>query len=159
MVALGVVGALTFAAVNVLYDSNYDYPQYHRPGPLGVVLAVLAVVPVLAVRRYPWPVLAIVSAAVLTSTAIGYSRWVAAMGLALAAGMVLADGPRMRAVVPVGAGILVWIALRHEPGVEGAVQAAAVYTVTASIVGLAIRLGHRRLAATPSSTASTREAR
>jgi hypothetical protein len=127
-------------AVNVLYDANYDYPQYHRTDALAVVLAVLAIVPVLAVWRWPWAVLPITTAAVLAATVIGYPRWVSAMGPMLAAGLVLAQGRiAARALAPIAVALAVWLALRGDPGISGAAVAAIGYAVVAVAVGLAAR--------------------
>jgi hypothetical protein len=130
-----VIGALCFAAVsvNVLWDASEEH-RYHSPDLLGVVLVIAATMTLVAAPRWPWPALVIAGAALAALAALDYSRWVAAGGVALIAGVIALRRPLTEVVLAsVGAGVVAAVALADEPYLERGAAVGLTYVVLAVI--------------------------
>lgn len=141
------VAALTFAAVNVLWDAEQE-ADYSNPTAVAVAVAITATVPLLFAFRWPVATTLMQLAAVVGLTVGGFSRYVAVLGPCLAVPwLARALTPRQWGPLAVVVFVVGLAALRDEPYVVGYVAAMLFFFAPCLLAAVIVELveANRRL--------------
>ena len=151
----GVVLLLAWSSQYFLWDTHERMEtwayfsgigSYEMPGLVAVVLVAAQTLPVLWRRRWPWAVLAVSLTATLLLERRGYPRWAGAMCPPFVV-FTLAVGERWyrSGLAAVATGLVLWVALRHEPNISGGTGLAIFLAVVPWLLGMAVRWRRERV--------------